>query len=83
MATRPLPPGTVNVTCNIPKDLHKALQVLSAKSGMKIGTYVRHILSNAEKKKVQYQATITEVTEPLAAVETQEPAATKTIRRKQ
>ena len=82
MATRPLPPGTVNVTCNIPKELHKALQVLSAKSGMKIGTYVRHILSNAEQKKVRYQSTITEVSEPLM-VPNELPIGKQTTRRKQ
>lgn len=42
------------MTCNIPKELHKALQELSAQSKMKIGTYVRHVLTKAVSPKAKW-----------------------------
>lgn len=55
MGTNPLGPGTVNLTANVPEELHAALKVLAQKSGKKVGPYVRKVLEDAARAGVTFR----------------------------
>lgn len=44
MATNPIPPGTKNLSVNIPDALHADLKRLALDSGITVSKYVRKIL---------------------------------------
>ncbi len=50
MGTKPIGKGTSNLSVNVPQTLRDDLETLAAKSGMKLGQYVRVILANAAQK---------------------------------
>ena len=51
MATKPLGKGTSNLSVNLPHQaLRDELESLAAKSGMKLGPYIRIVLANAAQK---------------------------------
>jgi len=45
--TRPIGDGTVNITFNAPTEMRNHIDILSKKSGMNMGEYLREIVNKA------------------------------------
>jgi hypothetical protein len=53
--TNPLPPGTVNLTTNMPEELKRELRSLAKASGMSLNKYCARVLEGAARKKIVYE----------------------------
>jgi predicted HicB family RNase H-like nuclease len=53
--TNPIGEGTVNLTVNVDKSVHQDVHKLAKKSNMKLGEYVRAILSKAIENDVSFK----------------------------
>jgi len=55
MATNTIRPDTKNVNVNMPIELRKKLDDLSARSGMKLSAYVRKLFDKAAQNETVYR----------------------------
>jgi len=74
MATNPLGKNSKNIVVNVPDFLYEAIQILAARNGMKMGAYVRNVLSEAKEKQLQFK-TVSTTTAIASIMAGQTPAA--------